>query len=99
MRKKVCYVACGWSHTAAITGTLISNTRYTISLFNLSIEGKGVLYTWGMGRYGRLGHGDEFDQYEPCPVLALLGLKVKNVSLGERHSVCVTGALIFCQML
>ena len=29
------------------------------------ITGNGELYTWGKGRYGRLGHGDSEDQTRP----------------------------------
>lgn len=29
------------------------------------ITSAGELYTWGKGRYGRLGHGDSEDQLKP----------------------------------
>ena len=29
------------------------------------ITSSGELYTWGKGRYGRLGHGDSEDQLKP----------------------------------
>ena len=29
------------------------------------ITSAGELYTWGKGRYGRLGHGDSDDQAKP----------------------------------
>lgn len=29
------------------------------------ITASGELYTWGKGRYGRLGHGDSEDQLKP----------------------------------
>lgn len=29
------------------------------------IAASGELYTWGKGRYGRLGHGDSEDQLKP----------------------------------
>ena len=32
------------------------------------IDEHGQLYTWGKGRYGRLGHGDSDDQYRPKQV-------------------------------
>lgn len=32
------------------------------------ITATGELYTWGKGRYGRLGHGDSEDQLKPKPV-------------------------------
>jgi len=32
------------------------------------ITSKGELWTWGKGRYGRLGHGDSEDQTRPKQV-------------------------------
>ena len=34
------------------------------------ITASGELYTWGKGRYGRLGHGDSEDQLKPKLVSA-----------------------------
>ena len=34
------------------------------------ITSNGELYTWGKGRYGRLGHGDSEDQARPKMVMA-----------------------------
>ena len=39
----------------------------------------GRLYTWGKGRYGRLGHGDYDDQLKPKMVEALKTYKVTQV--------------------
>jgi len=36
------------------------------------ITSSGELYTWGKGRYGRLGHGDSEDQLKPKLVGVLL---------------------------
>ena len=44
--KRVRDIACGSSHSAAITSN-------------------GELYTWGLGDYGRLGHGDNTTQLKP----------------------------------
>lgn len=30
-----------------------------------AITSSGQLFTWGKGRYGRLGHGDSEDQLKP----------------------------------
>lgn len=30
-----------------------------------AISSSGQLFTWGKGRYGRLGHGDSEDQLKP----------------------------------
>ena len=93
VQKKVSYIACGWSNTAAITGlfALISANLESNLVIVSSKEAKGGLYTWGMGKYGRLGLGDEMDQYKPKLVYSLLGQKVKQVALGERHTAAVCG--------
>lgn len=62
--KRIRDIACGSSHSAAITSS-------------------GELYSWGLGEYGRLGHGDNTTQLRPklvClylllhPILYLTGL-------------------------
>lgn len=40
-----------------------------------AITAAGELYTWGKGRYGRLGHGDSDDQLKPKLVEALIGIQ------------------------
>ncbi len=37
----------------------------------------GELYTWGKGRYGRLGHGDSEDQTRPKLVRCAIKFIVK----------------------
>lgn len=44
--KRIRDIACGSSHSAAITSS-------------------GELYSWGLGEYGRLGHGDNTTQLRP----------------------------------
>ena len=44
----------------------------------------GELYTWGKGRYGRLGHGDSEDQLKPKLVEALHGFRVIDVACGKK---------------
>ena len=48
-----------------------------------AITSTGELYTWGKGRYGRLGHGDSDDQMKPKLVEALLGYRVVDVACGS----------------
>lgn len=44
-----------------------------------------------MGRYGRLGHGDETDQNAPRLVGELLNTHIAGVALGERHTAAFSG--------
>lgn len=53
---------------------------------------EGVLYTYGRGRFGKLGHGGKEDVASPRVVemFRLAGIKVKGVSLGCDHTVVWT---------
>jgi len=51
---------------------------------------EGTLYTWGSGRNGRLGHGDQSDKKVPTLVEALVGQVVVQLALGGSHSACTT---------
>ncbi|RZF37934.1 hypothetical protein LSTR_LSTR005434, partial [Laodelphax striatellus] len=65
--KRVRDIACGSSHSAAITSS-------------------GELFTWGLGEYGRLGHGDSLIQLKPKCVKALLGHHIMKVACGSRDA-------------
>ncbi|XP_039436955.1 probable E3 ubiquitin-protein ligase HERC2 isoform X1 [Culex pipiens pallens] len=71
--KRIRDIACGSSHSAAITSS-------------------GELYTWGLGEYGRLGHGDNCTQLKPKLVTALQGHRVVQVACGSRdaQTLCLT---------
>ncbi|XP_058465564.1 probable E3 ubiquitin-protein ligase HERC2 [Malaya genurostris] len=71
--KRIRDIACGSSHSAAITSS-------------------GELYTWGLGEYGRLGHGDNCTQLKPKQVTALQGHRVVQVACGSRdaQTLCLT---------
>ena len=43
------------------------------ALHSMAVTRDGELYTWGYGKHGRLGHGDEEDQMLPKRVEALRG--------------------------
>ncbi|XP_011304625.1 E3 ubiquitin-protein ligase HERC2 [Fopius arisanus] len=57
-----------------------------------AISSAGLLYTWGKGRYGRLGHGDSDDQTKPKVVAALQEYKAVDVACGsgDAQTLCVT---------
>jgi RCC1 and BTB domain-containing protein len=47
-------------------------------------------YTWGEGKFGRLGHGGERNQICPRVVEALQGKKIVQVACGGFHSAAIT---------
>ena len=57
---------------------------------NLAITADGAVWSWGGGRFGRLGHGDEQTQLLPKKVEAFAGQRVVAVSAGAYHSLAIT---------
>jgi alpha-tubulin suppressor-like RCC1 family protein len=64
----------------------------------LAVDARGAVWSWGEGRFGRLGHGDEEDAWTPRRVAphALgadgfgCGSRIVAVAAGGFHSVAVT---------
>ncbi|ODM97024.1 putative E3 ubiquitin-protein ligase HERC1 [Orchesella cincta] len=57
----------------------------------LSLTHDGVIYSWGDGDYGKLGHGGVATEKYPKQIQgALIGKVVVCISAGFRHSACVT---------
>ena len=56
----------------------------------LAITAEGEVYTWGVGFYGCLGHGDETSRATPKLVEKLRGEHVVLASGGAFHSLAVT---------
>lgn len=53
--------------------------------------GKGKLYAWGSGDYGRLGHGDNLAQKSAKLVEILRDKNVRRVACGSRHMLALCG--------
>jgi alpha-tubulin suppressor-like RCC1 family protein len=77
----------------------IVNNRYAfIRIIQLSACGfhtgcltaDGELYSWGEGKFGRLGHGAERNCHVPRLVETLLGKRPRQVSCGGFHTAVVT---------
>lgn len=65
---------------------------YCGAAYSAAISTSGVLFTWGRGFYGSLGHGSSGDLYVPIAVQTLAGQVIVDVALGsgDSHSLCVT---------
>lgn len=57
----------------------------------LALTHDGIVYSWGDGDYGKLGHGGVATEKYPKQIQgALIGKVVICISAGFRHSACVT---------
>ncbi|CAH2068345.1 unnamed protein product, partial [Iphiclides podalirius] len=56
------------------------------SAHSACVTARGHLYTWGMGEYGRLGHGDDVTQLAPKMVEAIAAFRVIQVACGSRDA-------------
>ena len=62
---------------------------------SLACSDEGVAYSFGFGRCGQLGHGDNAFQPTPRAIAALQGVHISAVAAGAEHSLVLTttGAL------
>ncbi|KAL4238637.1 hypothetical protein ACF0H5_003344 [Mactra antiquata] len=58
--------------------------------FTAVLTTDGRLFTFGCGKYGRLGTGNEADQKQPVEIRFLDGDKIEKVSCGIWHAAAVT---------
>ena len=56
----------------------------------IAITADGAIWSWGLGSFGQLGHGDEQQKLLPKQVEALAGRRVLAVSGGAAHSLALT---------
>eukprot|EP00980_Cylindrotheca_fusiformis_P015257 scaffold4243_cov126-Cylindrotheca_fusiformis.AAC.3 len=54
------------------------------------LDDTGDVYSWGEGKFGRLGHGTERNCHTPRLIESLLGRKPKQVSCGGFHTAVCT---------
>lgn len=48
------------------------------------------LYTWGDGAYGKLGHGNFCNEYQPLHVVELTMCRITSISCGVFHTHCIS---------
>ena len=56
---------------------------------NLALDALGRLFSWGSGKFGKLGQGDEFFRAVPTIVSDLNDVIVVEISAGMSHSACI----------
>jgi len=55
-----------------------------------AVTGDGQLFSWGLGGFGRLGHGDRLKKVSPKIVASLCGREVRSLACGYLHTLCTT---------
>ena len=50
-----------------------------------ALTANGDLYSWGSGKYGMLGHGNEEDYEYPGRIGSLIGCNIIGISTGGAH--------------
>lgn len=58
--------------------------------YSAVVTANGELFTFGQGRFGKLGHGNSDDKALPTLVAALKSHRVVDVACGDSHTLCVT---------
>eukprot|EP00945_MAST-04E_sp_MAST-4E-sp1_P007226 g7226.t1 len=56
----------------------------------VATDSNGDCYSWGLGNYGNLGHGDTHDVHRPKLIDALKGKMVKMSGCGSKHTLVCT---------
>lgn len=57
----------------------------------MALSAQGEVFSWGSGKYGRLGHGHMRDRFSPLMIGApLRGLQVIQIACHENHSAALT---------
>lgn len=54
-----------------------------------AVTSTSEIFTWGKGRNGQLGHGDNADRHSPTLVKALEGKHVKGIACGNNFTVAI----------
>lgn len=57
-----------------------------------ALTANGRVYTWGEGKFGRLGHGDERNKSMPTVISSLASVKISQVACGGFHSAATSEA-------
>jgi hypothetical protein len=90
-------IAAGGKHTVAITSTnqpFCGAHSISRRLLACSVDGKAL--SFGCGKHGQVGHGDDENQLAPRLIEALEKKTIIAVGAGSIHSCFVTGPSALC---
>lgn len=87
----------GATHSAPSVGfpTRIANLKHITQIacgseHTIALDRNGLVYTWGNGEGGLLGHGDEESSSTPKIVNSLRSLPIDCIASGGLHSLVLT---------
>jgi alpha-tubulin suppressor-like RCC1 family protein len=96
----------GHGHTGAVESPTLVDGLKNVKVatvccgfaYTAAADCDGLLYTWGAGENGRLGHGDASDRISPTVVAGMSDWKVTKVYAGSVHTCILTseGLLFGC---
>jgi alpha-tubulin suppressor-like RCC1 family protein len=64
--------------------------RVACGSHTLALADNGLLYSWGHGEHGQLGHGHRETEDAPRQVATLSGERVVGIAAGVHHSLALT---------
>ena len=76
-------------HVAALQGYQIQSLACGAGHVLMLTHGFEV-FSWGWGRYGVLGHGDELPRHEPTRIDSLSDCRIVSISAGWQHNLAVS---------
>ena len=80
------------SLSSPLSPPLLSSPLSPLPLLLPLSSAQGEVFSWGSGKYGRLGHGHMRDRFSPLMIGApLRGLQVVQIACHEYHSAALTG--------
>lgn len=82
-------VSVGFAHMLALDGP----TSTTFSAADIVEDGQ--IYSWGFGKRGRLGHGDDLSHYRPKLIKVPPDLRFVDIAAGHAHSLAISGLHLF----
>lgn len=66
----------------------------------LARDKEGLVYSWGFGGYGRLGHSKQEDLWTPMPIDQFAGsskiAKATKIAAGSSFSMALDGKILAC---
>ncbi|KAK4283517.1 hypothetical protein QN277_000459 [Acacia crassicarpa] len=57
---------------------------------SIAVTSKGVVYSFGSNNSGQLGHGTTEEQWRPCPIRSLQGIRIIQAAVGAGRTMLIS---------